>query len=99
MATATVTGDDAALSPEDRALVGWARQVARDPSGTTPADDDRLRAFGDDDAQIFAITLFVALRLAFSSVNDALGATPDVELVERVPMAVRDVVTFGRPVQ
>ena len=35
-----------------------------------------LRDAGFDDAQIFAITVFVAARLAFSTVNDALGARP-----------------------
>ena len=35
---------------------------------------------GFSDAKIFAITTFVALRLAFSTVNDALGAVPDDEL-------------------
>lgn len=30
-----------------------------------------------DDGQVFAITTFVALRLAFSTANDALGAQPD----------------------
>ena len=41
--------------------------------------------------------LFVALRLAFSTVNDALGAAPDRELTERAPAPVRAAVTFGRP--
>ena len=39
--------------------------------------------------QIFAITTFVALRLAFSTVNDALGARPDRELADAVPEPVR----------
>jgi hypothetical protein len=38
----------------------------------------------------------VALRQAFSTVNDALGAQPDSELVDRVPAEVRQAVTFGR---
>ena len=41
--------------------------------------------------------VFVALRIAFSTVNDALGARPDRELSTSVPDAVRDAVTFGRP--
>src|SRR6266542_2808336 len=49
-----------------------------------------------DDAQIFAITAFVALRIAFSTVNDALGARPDHELSETAPASVRDAVTYGR---
>jgi len=58
--------------------------------------DEHWRA-GYDDGQIFSVTLFVALRLAFSTVNDALGAPPDAELVGRAPASVRTAVTFGRP--
>ena len=89
--------DTTLLSPSERALVRWARRVSRDPSATTATDVDSLRELGYGDRQIFAITLFVALRLAFSTVNDALGATPDSQLTERVPTAVRSAVTFGRP--
>lgn len=96
-ATAVIGGRDTALSPDERALVRWARRVSRDPSATTEEEVDALRALGYDDRQIFAITLFVALRMAFSTVNDALGATPDAELAERVPAAVRSAVTYGRP--
>ena len=39
--------------------------------------------------QVVAITLFVAARIAFSTVNDALGATPDEELGGLVPAEVR----------
>ena len=97
VAAAVVLDHGAALSAEERTLARWARRVSRDPSATTAADVDALRALGYDDRQIFAITLFVALRLAFSTVNDALGAAPDAELTERVPEAVRSVVTYGRP--
>jgi hypothetical protein len=57
---------------------------------------DALRAAGFDDGQVFAHTLFVALRLAFSTVNDALGATPDEELAARVPHELRVAVGYGR---
>ena len=45
-----------------------------------------------------AITAFVALRVAFATVNDALGAQPDPELLERAPSLVTEAVTWGRPV-
>ena len=96
-AARAVAGDDSALDPADRALVRWTRRVVTEPNGTTAADVEELRAVGYDDHQVFAITLFVALRQAFSTVNDALGAEPDAELVERVPAAVREAVAFGRP--
>jgi len=97
VATGIIEGNHAALSPAERTLVGWARRVSRDPNAATADDVDALRALGYDDQQIFAITLFVALRLAFSTVNDALGAAPDAELAARAPASVRAAVTYGRP--
>jgi alkylhydroperoxidase family enzyme len=97
-AAAVIRGKDTTLSSEERALVRWARRVSRDPSATTEDQVDSLRALGYDDRQVFAITLFVAMRLAFSTVNDALGAAPDAELDARVPAEVRSAVTYGRPV-
>jgi uncharacterized peroxidase-related enzyme len=95
-AAGVLTGDDDALDDRERALTRWARQVARDPNATTAADVDALRAVGYDDGQVQAITTFVALRLAFSTVNDALGAVPDDELRASVDPQVNDVVTWGR---
>jgi uncharacterized peroxidase-related enzyme len=95
-AAQAVAGDDHALDAVDRALVRWARKVVKDPNSTTATDVDELRAAGYDDRQIVAITIFVALRQAFSTVNDALGAEPDVELVQRVPDALRELISYGR---
>ena len=95
-AVRAVTGDDAGLDAADRALVRWTRRVVLDPSGTVAEDVHELRSAGFDDRQVMAITLFVALRQAFSTVNDALGGEPDALLLERVPDAVRQAVTFGR---
>lgn len=97
VAGGVLLGDDSRLDATEQALARWARQVTRDPNATAAADVDALRAAGYDDAQIFAVTLFVALRIAFSTVNDALGARPDRELIESVPEAVRAAVTYGRP--
>ena len=96
-AAAVVQGDDGALDDGVRALAAWARAAVRDPNGTTAADVEPLRAAGFDDARIVAVTAFVALRLAFSTVNDALGARPDVALGDTVPAELRAAVTFGRP--
>jgi SAM-dependent methyltransferase/alkylhydroperoxidase family enzyme len=98
VAAAVLRGDDAGLSPAEHALAAWARRVVRTPNATTAADVEELRAAGYDDGQIVAVTAFVALRLAFAVVNDALGAQPDAELAAAAPPAVRDAVTFGRPV-
>ncbi|WP_035853612.1 hypothetical protein [Cryptosporangium arvum] len=90
VAAAVLTGDDAALPAPERAMAAWARRVARAPHATTPADVDALRGAGFPDAEIFAMTVFIALRLAFSTVNNALGATPDPDLHADAPEPVRD---------
>lgn len=96
LAAAVLSGTDAGLTEAERAMAAWARQVAANPNATTGADVQRLRVAGLDDARIFAITTFVALRQAFSTVNDALGAVPDDELRDGAPPEVRAVVTWGR---
>jgi uncharacterized peroxidase-related enzyme len=98
VAAGVLNGSDAGLTDQEKAMAGWARKVARDPNGTTPADVQALREAGLDDGQIFAITAFVALRLAFSTINDALGAQPDAQLARSLPREVREAVTYGRPV-
>jgi SAM-dependent methyltransferase/alkylhydroperoxidase family enzyme len=98
VAGSVLRGDDGHLDPAERALARWARKVALDPNGTRPGDLDALREAGYDDAQILAITTFVALRIGFSTVNDALGTRPDRELRETAPEPVLEAVTFGRPI-
>ncbi|WP_116452084.1 carboxymuconolactone decarboxylase family protein [Blastococcus litoris] len=97
VAAAVLRGKDDGLGVGDRALARWARQLARDPNATTAGDVAALREAGLDDAQIAAMTLYVALRIAFSTVNDALGARPDQQLVAAAPEAVRSAVAYGRP--
>ncbi|HEX3748928.1 MAG TPA: hypothetical protein VHW06_00065 [Streptosporangiaceae bacterium] len=98
VAAGVLDGSDTGLTDQEKAMAAWARQVARDPNATTPADVQALRDAGLDDGQIFAITAFVALRLAFSTINDSLGAQPDAPLARSLPPEVRAAVTFGRPV-
>jgi uncharacterized peroxidase-related enzyme len=98
LAAGVLKGSDAGLTDQEKAMAAWARKLARDPNATTPADIRELRESGLDDGQIFAITAFVALRLAFSTVNDALGAQPDAQLAQSLPAEVREAVTYGRPI-
>ncbi|GAA0438807.1 hypothetical protein Acor_79080 [Acrocarpospora corrugata] len=98
-AAGVLLGDDSGLNTEERAMAGWARKLARAPNQTTEADVQRLRDAGISDSRIFAITAFVALRLAFAIVNDALGVPPDAEYRSNAPTAVLNAVTFGRPFQ
>jgi uncharacterized peroxidase-related enzyme len=97
-ATAAVIGDTetSELTARDRVLAAWARKVVHDPNGTTKADVENLRAAGLTEKEIFEVTAFVAFRLAFSTVNDALGAEPDWQLVDAVPQEVVSAVGYGR---
>ena len=98
-AAAVIAGAPAeALGPRERALAAWARKVVADPNATTRHDVDLLREAGMGDREIFEATLFIAFRLAFSTVNDALGVPPDGELVEQAAPEVRAAVGFGRAV-
>jgi len=90
-------GVDDGLNDSEKALAAWARRVVSDPNGITDNNVDDLRNVGFSDTQIFAITVYVAGRLAFSTINDALGAQPDHELLSGAAREIRDAVTFGRP--
>lgn len=98
LAAGVLRGDDSRLDPAEAVLARWARAVIGDPNATDAADVQLLRDAGYDDVQIFAITAFIAFRLAFSTINDALGARPDRELAMDAPHQVRDAVTFGREI-
>ena len=98
LAAGVLQGSDAGLTDQEKAMAAWARKVARNPNATTPADVQALRDAGLGDGQIFAITAFVALRLAFATINDSLGVLPDAELAQSLPREVREAVTYGRPV-
>jgi len=96
LAAGVLRGSDDNLSEQEKAMAAWARKIVKDPNATTPSDVQALRDAELDDQQIFAITAFVALRLAFSTVNDALGTHPDLQLVESLPKEVVEAVTYGR---
>lgn len=95
-AAGVLSGGDIGLTEQERAMAEWARKVVRNPNATMPSDVELLRHVGLSDSQIFAITTFVALRLAFSTINDALGASPDAQLLESLPEEVVRSVTYGR---
>jgi SAM-dependent methyltransferase/alkylhydroperoxidase family enzyme len=96
VAAAVIRGGTEGLDHAEQALAHWARLMTGDPNAISAHDVQVLRDVGFDDSQIFAITAFVALRLAFSMVNDALGAVPDEELRTSAPEPVRSAVAFGR---
>lgn len=84
------------LEARDRAVAAWARKVARSPTETTAGDVDELRLAGLSDQEIFDATVLAAFRLAFSTVNNALGVRPDWQVAVAAPPEVRSAVTYGR---
>lgn len=88
--------DPPSLTEREVELVGWARRLVADPNSTTQEDVQRLRAVGLTDGEIFAVTVYVALRVAFSTVNDAIGAKPDAQLVAKAPPDLVETIDFGR---
>jgi uncharacterized peroxidase-related enzyme len=97
LAARVLQGADAPkLSVREAALRLWAGQVVADPNVIQSSDVDALRAAGLSEKEIFEATVFIAFRLAFSTVNDALGARPDAELAAQAPPEVREAVTYGR---
>jgi uncharacterized peroxidase-related enzyme len=96
VAAAVIAGDFDGLDPVERALARWARLMTTDPNAIAEEDVQALRAAGFGDAQVLAIGTYVGLRLAFSTINDALGAAPDAQLADSLPEMVRAAVTFGR---
>jgi alkylhydroperoxidase family enzyme len=97
VAAGVIRGGVEGLDLANRALARWARLVATDPNAISAEDVQVLREAGFDDTQVLAITAYVALRLAFSTVNDALGAAPDRELRASAPDEVVSAIVFGRP--
>ena len=96
-AGSVIAGGLEGLDERAEALSVWARQVVADPNATSTTDVQTLRDAGLSDRAIFEATAHIAFRLAFSTVNDALGAAPDLQTAEAAPDAVREAVTFGRP--
>ena len=98
-AASLLRGEDApAFTARERALAAWAAAVTADANSTTSADVEALRAEGLSDQDIFDATAFVAFRLAFCTVNSALGTPTDSKLAHDAPPAVLASVTFGREV-
>ena len=97
VAASVLRHDDSVLTPMEQAMTAWIRRVMRG-TVTTAADIESLRAAGFDDERIFAMTTFAAMRLAFSTVNSALGAYPDWQFRNSADPEVLGAVGYGRPI-
>jgi SAM-dependent methyltransferase len=97
VAAAVLRGDDSALTPIEQAMTSWIRRVMRNATATTTNDIDDLRRAGIDDDKIFALTFYAAMRMAFSTLNNALGAHPDSQFRASVAPQVIAAIDYGRP--
>jgi len=97
LAAAALGGPPSAdMSPREAALATWARRIVADPNSTTAADVEELRRADLSEREIFEATALIGFRLAFSTINDALGAQPDWQIVEAASPEVVAVVGYGR---
>jgi uncharacterized peroxidase-related enzyme len=89
---------DESLDDADRAVVGFAAQVARDASSVTADDVQRLREHGLSDPDVVDVVFAAAARAFFTKVLDALGVQADHALGEKFDATVRRQLTVGRPI-
>ncbi len=68
---------EAGLSPENRALCGFATRLTRNPAGMSPVDLDRLRAAGFDDRAIHDAAQVISFFNYITRIADALGVEPE----------------------
>lgn len=96
---AIANGDDhEAISDAERAMIRFARRVARDASKITAGEVAALRDIhGFSDAEIFDIVAIAASRSFFTKVLDALGSEPDLPFM-KMDEDLRRALTVGRPI-
>jgi uncharacterized peroxidase-related enzyme len=81
----------------ERAIVDFARQVARDASAISADDVARLRAHGLTDEEVFDIAASAAGRAFFTKILDALGVEADSSFMA-LEEPLRGPLTVGRAV-
>lgn len=90
--------DHAEITDAERAMIEFARQVARDASKISADNVDRLREFhGFTDEEIFDIAAIAASRSFFTKLLDALGSVADQSFMKLDP-DLRRALTVGRPI-
>ena len=85
------------LSQPERAMLAFARQVAKDASTITAEQVEELKAHGYSDGEIFDMAAVAAGRAFFTKLLDAMGVTPDAPF-RALPESLRRTLTVGRPI-
>lgn len=89
--------ESGALTDAEKAMIEFARKVARDASKVTSGDVDVLRSKGFSDAEVFDIAAIAAGRAFFTKVLDSLGVEADSSFL-RISKGLRETLTVGRPI-
>jgi len=86
------------ITDAERAMIKFARQVARDASKINADDVNALiEIHGFTDEEIFDIAAIAASRSFFTKVLDALGSVADQNLM-KLDQDLRRALTVGRPI-
>jgi uncharacterized peroxidase-related enzyme len=90
--------EDSPLDLADKAMMDFARKVAKDSASITQQDIDVLKKLGFDDAAIFDITATAAARCFFAKIADALGAQPD-RAFQAMEASLKQQLLVGRAIE
>lgn len=87
-----------ALTAAERAIVEFARRVARDASSITSGEVEALKVeHGLTDADVFDVVAIASARTFFTKMLDALGSEPDSSFMQIEPKLRRSL-TVGRSI-
>jgi alkylhydroperoxidase family enzyme len=95
---AGVREGDGGLDDTDRAVVAFARKVARRAPDVDASDIAALRDAGLSDADIADLIFAVAARCFFATAVDAAGIAADAALAAALGADAMEVLTVGRAV-
>lgn len=86
------------IAEAERAMIKFARRVAKDASSITSGEVAALReVHGFSDAEIFDFAAIAASRSFFTKILDALGTEPDRSFM-KLDKDLRQALTVGRPI-
>lgn len=86
------------VTAAERALVEFARRIARDASSITSGEVEVLKAtHGLTDADVFDVVAIASARAFFTKILDALGSEPDSSFMQ-MEATLRQSLTVGRPI-
>ena len=85
------------LTVAEKAMMRFARKIARDATAVTAEDVEALKAHGFSDAEIFDIAAAATARTFFAQLCEGLGAFADRPYGDTEPV-LREVLTVGRSI-